>query len=172
METVWKWLANPAVWLAFIVGIAATWAAKPLPGLIKNSLLWLPRKAWGEILDYIKEAPKIRTMQTDPRTAAPYVGYNLARLMTNLSMILLFAGVIGVYQITDPTWYSKWHIWVVIVASVVIVVNCVRWFKHFAFIWFAYRSFFDPPQALASLKAGAEAGKNAAPESVQQPATE
>jgi hypothetical protein len=145
----------------FVVGIAATWAAKPLPVLIKNSLLWLPRKAWGEILDYIKEAPKIRTMQADPRTAAPYVGFNLARLMTNLFVILLLAGFIGLYQITDATWSSKWHVWAVVVASIVIVANGIRWFKHFVFIWLAYRAFFDPPKTLVNLKPDA---KDAAPQ--------
>jgi hypothetical protein len=162
MDTVWAFLTSHEVWIGLVVGVVATWTAAYLPRYIKVVLLWLPRKAGGELVDFIKEAPHVATMRSDPRTAAPYVGYNLARLSVNLASVLFFGGLIAVYQIADPTWVSKWHSWVTVISAIGIALNAFRGLKHFVFIWFAYRTFFDPPKALANLK-GADA-KNTDPQ--------
>ena len=162
MNGVGGFLTNPQTWVALGIGIVGTWAAAYLPKYVKAVLLWLPRKAGGELVDFIKEAPHVATMRSDPQTAAPYVGYNLARLSINLASVLFFAGLIAFYQIVDPTRVSKWHSSVAVISVICIVFSAFRGLKHFVFIWFAYRTFFDPPKALASLKVG-EAGSNATP---------
>jgi hypothetical protein len=134
--------------------VVATWAAGSLPKLLKNALLWLPRRAGRGCLGFFKEAFYYKKASQEPVAAALYAGYNLALLVINVAIILSLLGGIAVYQMLDPSWLSSRHLWTVIIAALVIVVLAYGAFKRFLFIGLAATAVFNPPKESTKLKIG------------------
>ncbi len=150
----WTFISNPAVWIAFGIGIVAAWAASTLPRFAKAAILWFPKRVGRGLLGLFKEAYYSTKASKDPTAASIYVGYNLALLTADTALGLIALGTIATYQIADPSWTSPYHVWVFRAACVVVVILTYAGFKRFLYVALAYTAIFNPPKERPKLKIG------------------
>jgi len=147
MDSVWQFLHKSDVWIALIIGVVATWVARPLLAILKHTLLWGPKRLGHGFLGLLKEAANFQKASQDSTAAALYVGYNLSLLIVNVTIVLILLGTIATYQVSDPTWQNSLHSWVVWIASLIVFIFGYGSVKRIMLILLVYRAFFHPPNA-------------------------
>jgi uncharacterized membrane protein (DUF441 family) len=149
VDSAGQFLHKPDVWVALGIGVVATWVARPLLQLLRNTLAWGPKRLGHGLLGLLKEAANFQKASQDSTAAALYVGYNLSLLIVNVTFVLILLGAISTYQVADPGWRDSIHMWAAWIACLLGVVFSYAASKRVLLIALGYRVFFYPPKTVS-----------------------
>jgi hypothetical protein len=143
-----------AIWIAFLVGILATWGANKLPGVFKAGLLWYPRRLWQKLKNVGQHILMVGKAKADPLAAVSYVGRQLALLIVYAAAFLAFLSVIETMQVTHPQWPYAAQRWMIGIMAVLMLACVLRSAAIVFWLIALCQLIVNPPKKDASLKIG------------------